>query len=114
MRGRRRFQAAQEGRLDGIMRKAVQMQEAIEMQAEVPAVTGESGANGSGQTPAERQGSIDRQNDGSRASPRPRMRFLLGSWLPHSQGRASSAKHLTTASAILVLIPQGTKGEKVR
>ena len=90
------------------------MQEAIEMQAEVPAVTGESGANGSGQTPAERQGSIDRQNDGSRASPRPRMRFLLGSWLPHSQGRASSAKFATPTSTIPALFPEGTDGEKDR
>ena len=60
VRGRRRFEAARERQLDGISRKAMEMEGAIETEA--PAVASGSAASGSGQTPAEKQRDVARQN----------------------------------------------------
>ena len=60
VRGRRRFEAAREKQLDGISRKAMEMEGAIETEA--PAVASGSAASGSGQTPAEKQSDVARQN----------------------------------------------------
>ena len=62
VRGKRRFEAAAERRLNAITKKACEMQEAIE-KAETAAATASSTASGSGLTPKERSQEVTDQNN---------------------------------------------------